>query len=134
MIDARALAAFRILLGLVAFVNTVNILGIFDYVLTDEYTLLPLRFGLQVWPESSSFSLFFLGGGNFVGALLLLISLIFSICLTIGWHTRKSSFVCWLISRSFVSAAPLFDYPGVKLLNNFLFLACFADLDLFYSI
>lgn len=130
-IDLRALAAFRIGLGVLLLVD----LALRSRSLTAFYTddgVLPRRAFLLDY--STSHSLHALTGEPWAAALLFAVAGAFALALLVGYRTRLVTLVSWLLLLSLHARNPMLLNSGDSLLRMLLFWSVFLPLGARWSV
>lgn len=127
-IDTRALAAFRICLGLVLLVDTLHRCGDLVAFYSDTGVLpradLHALFLLSDW----HWSLHLLAGSARGQAVFFGVAAIAAIAFTVGYRTRLATVVSWVLLASLHARNPLIVYGGDHLLRMLLFWSLFLPL------
>jgi len=131
-VDVRSLAAMRIVLGaLLAYDVTAR-----AWHLTPHYTdagVWPVPYAADlVFPYS--FSVHFASGGWLCSAALFVVHALAAVALALGFHSRASAVVCWLLTTSLHNRNPMVLAGGDHLLRLLLLLAVFLPVGRCYSI
>ena len=117
-LDLRSLALLRICVGLLI---CLDILSRSRYLLA-HYTdqgVIPREELLHM--EPLKFSLYLAGGGAVYVGFLFLVTLALGVALTLGFHTRVSTFLCWFLMLSLHFRNPVVLNSGDVLLRMLLF-------------
>ena len=126
-IDLRALAAFRVVIGLIVLVDLV----IRATALGAHYTdsgVLPRAFYFAYYPDSWALSLHLLSGSLWWQAALFVVAAIVALAFIVGYHTRVATFALWLLTLSLHTRNPLVLNGGDWLLLNLLLWSLFLPL------
>ena len=75
-----------------------------------------------------------INGSAFFALIVALIGLITSLFLIIGWRTKISLFVTWVVIMSFHARFPLVNHGGDNLLRMILFWSFFLPINSYYSV
>lgn len=110
-VDYRALALFRISVGLVLFIDLLFRLSEV-YSLYSDSGVLPRSFFLYLYTNESLISAHLISGSWIVTGLLILVQIYFSITLIIGHRTRLSTFLSWILLISLHLRNPLVNNGG----------------------
>lgn len=133
-LDLRSLALTRVLLGLLAFYDLSRRLfeiGAFfndNGILTRAQVIEQLEINYRM-------TLLSLNGSYSFALILLLIGLVGTIFMTIGWRTRIATFLVWIVTISFQARFPeAATTGGDMLLRIFLFWSLFLPMNAYYSV
>lgn len=130
--DVRSLALFRIILGLLVFFDLLKRF----YVLEDLYSdtgAFPREAAVQFHSEWF-FCLNFLNGTKEFQILLLCVGIIFAFCLMLGYKTKLSTTILWILIISIQNRNTLIEYIGDIVLRLILFWSMFLPLSTCFSI
>ena len=130
-IDPRALAAFRISLGVLLLVDLLRRARLLEAFYTDA-GVLPREALFADY--SSAYSLHALSGEPWVQGLLFLVAGGFALALVCGYHTRVAALVSWLLLISLHIRNPMVLNAGDILLRMLLFWGLFLPLGARWSI
>jgi|GEM_PF-253551 len=97
-IDLRSLALFRIGLGIMMLVSLSTFWGEVGLFLTD-YGVFPRRMAIE-GPGSRSISLMMAGGGLGFAVTMLSLTALCAVALILGYYTRVTTVLCWLLMSS----------------------------------
>ncbi len=133
-IDPRALAAFRIGLGVVILLDLLllRVPGIVPFY-TDA-GVLPRSALAEVYPAFASASIHALSGSMWVQAVLFAVAGIVAVSLSLGYRTRLATFVSFVLLASLQARNPYVLNGGDTILTSFLFLGLFLPLGARWSI
>lgn len=126
-IDARALAAFRIYVGLLLCADLLLRARNLRAFYTDA-GVLPRDVHTELYPTLSRVSLHTLSGATWWQALLFGVAFVFALSLAIGYRTRLSAAVSWLLLASLQARNYYVLNGGDTVLLVVLFVACFLPL------
>ncbi len=132
-IDARALSIFRIFIGLILFFD----LFVRVFAFTAHYTdfgVMPLSFYFNTYAQESWWSIHTLSSSVYYQIFLFSISFIFSIFLILGYQTKLSTIMSWVLLISLHSRNPAVLQGGDVMLRVLLFWAMFLPLNIRYSL
>ena len=132
-IDARALSVFRIFIGLILFFD----LFVRIFAFTAHYTdlgVMPLSFYFNTYAGESWWSIHTLSSSEYYQIFLFSISFIFSIFLILGYQTKLSTIMSWILLISLHSRNPAVLQGGDVMLRVLLFWAMFLPLNIRYSL
>jgi len=132
-IDVRALALFRITIGLLLLCDLFN-RGLHLEAFYTDLGVLPRGPYLSEFANASHWSLHLFSGEFYWQALLFIIHAIFALSLTLGYQTRISCFVCWVLLVSLHSRNPVVLQGGDVLFRQLYFFAIFLPLNVRFSI
>jgi hypothetical protein len=141
--DLRSLATFRIVLGVLVLadlaIRSADIVAHYtDAGVMPRVALEPpdLRLFPQAVPMMSpwTFSLNTLSGGLLLQALIFVVGAVAAVALLIGYRTRVSSVVVWVVLLSIQQRNPLILTSGDILLRMLLFWAMFLPLGAIWSV
>ncbi len=126
-IDLRALAAFRVAIGMIVLVDLV----IRATALGAHYSdsgVLPRAFYFAYYPYSWALSLHLLSGSLWWQAVLFTVAAGAALAFIAGYRTRQATFVVWLLTLSLHTRNPLVLNGGDWLLLNLLLWSLFLPL------
>lgn len=126
-IDARGLAAFRIALGCLLGYDLLLRVGDLRAFYTDS-GVLPRAVNAALYPTLSELSLHGLSGELWVQALLFVVAGVFAALLTVGYRTRLSATVSWILLASLQLRNYLVLNGGDTVLLVVLFVGLFLPL------
>lgn len=126
-IDPRSLHAFRISLGIVLLVDVIVRATSLDAHYTDTGAL-PSALVAQGYEGTWRWSLHFISGTFAFQSFLFAIGGLAAVCLTIGFHSRIATVVCWVWWASVQVRTPLLQNGGDDLLRMLLFWSMFLPL------
>lgn len=132
-IDARALSIFRIFIGLILFFD----LFVRVFAFTAHYTdfgVMPLNFYFTTYVGETWWSIHTLSSSVYYQIFLFSISFIFSIFLILGYQTKLSTILSWVLLISLHSRNPAVLQGGDVMLRVLLFWAMFLPLNIRYSL
>src|SRR5688572_17145385 len=132
-IDVRSLAALRIGLALLLFVDLVQRSGDLVAHYTD-FGLLPRADLLQLSPSRWLVSLHLISGVWQVQALLFVVAGVCALALLVGYRTRTATALSWLLFTSINTRNPLLVLGADVLIRVVLFWAMFLPLGARYSV
>ena len=126
-IDVRSLAVLRIILALL-------VLGDLGYRAGDLVTfysddgVLPASLWNQIYPVSLRWSIHLLNGSELYQSLMFLLSIVFALCLLVGFETRVAAILSWLFLSSLHNRNPMVLNGGDTYLRVVLFFSLFLPL------
>jgi len=132
-IDSRSLSFFRIGLALLVLYDLI----VRSTALTAHYTdfgILPRTALFEKFPDFAPLSFHFLNGSSFFQALLFLLTGLAAFSLLLGFRTRGSTLVTWILVLSLHNRNPMILQRGDILLRMFLFWALFLPLGSRFSV
>jgi hypothetical protein len=127
--DLRSLALFRVLLGIMLLVDTVDRLGDVRAFYSDD-GILP-RTAITGTQPMSIHHLF---GGEWWPTSLLLVNMVFALMVVVGWRTSVAVFICWFLQISIQARFPPAMQGGDQMFRMMLFWSIFLPLGAFWSI
>lgn len=131
-LDLRSLALFRFALGAVLFVDTLRRLADVTAFYTD-LGVMPRAWAVEtggLW----RLSLHLANGETWFQTLLILAQALAALALALGWRTRPSTFVAWLLTVSICNRNPLVLIGGDYLMCCLLFWSLFLPLAARWSV
>lgn len=132
-IDLRALAIFRICLGVILIFELLNYMVDLKVFFGDE-GFLPRFLVMQEFPNIWNFSIHMVSGRVEVQAVLFILALIATFCFLVGYHTRLVTFYLWF----FILSAQVRNYLVFNIYDYFehllLFWCNFLPLGACYSV
>lgn len=132
-IDARSLGIFRISIGLLLVIDLIIRLSSLEAHYTD-IGVVPRTLIYSHAEQSIHLSLHLLSGSIIWQGLLFFIALVASICLTVGYRTRLSTIICWVLTLSLHVRNPFVNNLGDWLLLDLLFWGMFLPLGARFSV
>lgn len=133
-LDLRSLALARILLGILAFYDISRRIPDLHDFFTDA-GIMPRWILLEQFQIDWKMSLLYLNGSYWWALLLAVVGLIATVTFTLGWRTRISNALMWIIIISFQQRFPeAATSGGDMLLRIFLFYSLFLPMSARYSI
>ena len=131
-IDKRALAVFRIGMGLCVFYDLLARWSNIEAFYTDR-GVLPRSVVIESFLSPESFSLYLLNGTEVWAKLLFVLTAVAALSFTLGYRTRLSGFVLWVLIRSLHVRNPLILYGVDAYIDVFLFWSLFLPLGAVWS-
>jgi hypothetical protein len=131
-IDPRALAIFRIGLGLLVLWDQLHALRSVEAFYTDA-GVLP-RVDLLAQLKSARWSLHLLSGSTEVQVLLILTACLAAVALVLGYQTRRALFITWLLTASLQARNPGVLYGADTVLRVLQFWCLFLPLGSRWSV
>ncbi|MDZ4699565.1 MAG: HTTM domain-containing protein [Rhodothermales bacterium] len=132
-IDFRALAAFRVAIGLIVLVDLAVRATAFSAHYSDA-GVLPRAFYFAYYPDTWALSLHLLSGSLWWQAALFVAAAITTLAYMAGYHTRVASCALWLLTLSLHTRNPLVLNGGDWLLLNLLLWSLFLPLGARWSL
>ena len=133
-LDLRSLALARILLGILAFYDFFRRIPDLNDFFTDA-GIMPRWILLEQFQIDWKMSLLYLNGSYSWALLVLVVGLIATITFTLGWRTRISNAILWIVMVSFQQRFPEASTSGGDMLFRiFLFYSFFLPMNARYSI
>lgn len=134
MTDLRSLGVARILFAILFITDMLNRLsdfnahyskdGIFPIYFAERFSFLALRnFAIENDPQN--ISLYFLTDSNIWQLFLMLLTLVGGVSLLVGYKTRLSSLICWVLVLSLQNRVSILYYPGDYVLRMGLLMGVF---------
>ncbi|GAB7019961.1 HTTM domain-containing protein [Halostagnicola bangensis] len=133
-IDPRALAAFRIALGIVILLDLLLLRVPGTVPFYTDAGVLPRSALAEVYPAFTSASIHALSGSMWVQAVLFAVAGLFAVSLSLGYRTRLATFVSFVLLASLQTRNPYVLNGGDTILTSFLFLGLFLPLGTRWSI
>ena len=130
-IDRRALAAFRVGLGVVVLVDLITRSTDFVAFYTDEGVLPPSYLASE---PVSSLSVHFVSGGFRFQAFLFAVTALFAVLLVVGYRTRLATLASFVLVASLQEYNPYVLNAGDSLLRWYLFFGIFLPLGARWSL
>jgi hypothetical protein len=127
VLDLRALGLFRISLGLCLIIDFLDRLKDVEVFYSSQGMVYPSLFSGNVF-SNNTFSLNFLSGDASFQTTLLILGLIFSILFTIGYFTKISTIVLWILIVSVQNLNGLILQGGDDYIRLLMFWAMFLPL------
>jgi predicted DCC family thiol-disulfide oxidoreductase YuxK len=131
-IDYRTLALFRICLGAIILVDILLRSRDFTAFFTDQ-GIIPRQLALNWWPDNATMSLYFINGGAFFNAALVLITVILAIAVMVGYRTRLAVVLSWILIVSLHQRSSILSHGGDDLVRLLLFWSMFLPLGARFS-
>lgn len=132
-IDLRALAAVRVFIGLIIIVDFIDRLKDVEIFYTNQ-GIIPLSRFIEFDIASSSFSLNALNGNEWFQVLLFIAAIIFAILLIIGYKTKFSLLMCWILVLSVQMRNTILLQGGDDYLRIILFWLLFLPVERKFSV
>lgn len=132
-IDLRSLAAFRIGLGALIFWDQLHALFNVRLFYSDD-GVLPRTLLRQAFPQGSQWSLHLLGGSVLFESLLILAAMLAACSVVLGWRTRWSLLIAWLLTISLHTRNPAVLYGADTVLRMMAFWCLFLPVNARWSI
>lgn len=132
-IDLRALALFRIFLGMSALYKIIDSSFWLESMFSDHGPL-PRSIVMDYLQVPFRWSLFYVSGTTVFATLLFIIAFVFCCFLIFGYRTRLSSAVLWVFFLSLNTRNPLINTGGEDLLRTMLFWSMFLPLGAKYAL
>ena len=132
-IDARALAAFRIAVGLLLFADLLLRARSLRAFYTDA-GVLPRSVLAELYPGFARLSLHAVSGSVAVQALLFAVAGAAALALAVGYRTRTATVVSWLLLVSLHARNPVVLNGGDSMLQRLLFWSMFLPLGARWSV
>jgi len=132
-IDSRAIGIFRICLASILIIDLI----VRSFSLIAHYTdfgTLPLNFYFNTYQDTGWFSVHLLNGSILFQSILFVIAGLFAVTLLLGYKTRISAIISWILLISIHSRNPTILQGGDIMLRVLLFWAMFIPLNIRYSI
>lgn len=127
-LDVRSLSLFRILLAVTLILDTLNRIYRVPEFYSDHGIVPRELVNLGQFDSVYHFQLMFLSGNEWFSYLFLGILLVCSVLLLIGFKTRITTFICWLLLCSVIIRDPLTTHAGDTLLIVLLLWSLFLPL------
>lgn len=128
-LDRRSLAAFRVLLGLMLFLDALTRLSSVEMLYTDSGALPRVDLILNAWePWYAYFSLHTQSGGAFFQSAALLGQAGLALCVMLGVGTRLALWLLWFLLTSLLVRNPMVVNGGDKMILNVILWASFLPL------
>lgn len=133
-IDPRALAAFRIAVGLLVFVDLLvyRLPGVEPFYTDDG--VFPRSALAETYPAFETVSIHALSGSSWFQYLLFALAAVFALSLLVGYRTRLAAAVSFLLLASMQARNPLVLNGGDTILLSVLFLSLFLPLERRWSL
>ena len=132
-VDTRALAAFRVILGLVILVDLTMRARDIRVFYTDS-GVLPRETLAELFPGLASFSLHALSGALWAQLSLLSVSVLFAVALLVGYRSRIAAFVSFVLLVSLYVRNPFVLNGGDTMLLVFLLLGSMLPIGARWSV
>jgi hypothetical protein len=132
-LDKRSLAFFRVTLGLIVLCDLFSKLPLLKVFHSDQGVLLR-QTQIEFSPVSSKFSLFFISGEPWFAGILFLTSIFFALTFTLGYKTKLSTIICWVLAISIQSRNNLILSSADTLLRLMLLWSVFLPVGARFSI
>lgn len=132
-LDLRSLALFRILLGLCLFIDLSYRLP-FVYDFYSDHGVLPRDVLISKFMNIWETSLFLLSGQTVMITVLMLVAIVSSLALMVGFYTRVAAFICWLIVISMHTRNGVVLHGGDDVFRVMLFWFQFAPVSACFSV
>jgi hypothetical protein len=132
-IDVRALAIFRILMGLILLLDIINRIKLTPAFNSDTGILPRHMVDLGAFEYAYHFQIMFVNGGEWFSYLYFSLMLLLGVMLLIGYKTKLITILCWLFFCSIIVRDPLTRHAGDILFIVLLFWSIFLPLGKVYS-
>src|SRR6187551_2718199 len=132
-LDTRSLAAFRIAFGIIVVLDVANRIPDLVVHYTDAGAL-PRSAIADHIGRAEHISLHMASGSAGWIAFLFAIHLVAGLALSVGWHTRLATAVCWVLTVSLHNRNPLVLHSGDVIIRQMLFWSLFLPLGARWSI
>ncbi len=131
--DVSVICIFRVLIGLICILNSLNYIVSFDFFYSEDSVLSRELFEQKY--ADGFLNLFDYSWQLDISPLILgYLSLLFSIFLFIGFRTRRSALACFIFVQAFCLRNPLTAFGFDDILRNFLFILSFSSGGAKYSV
>lgn len=133
-LDYRSLALFRVILGLYLVLDARLRFYFVPYLYSDQSIIPRELVDLDQFSQMYHFQLLFISGSEWYSFAFFSVLMICGVFLLIGYKTRVSTFLCWLLYSSVVIRDPLTTHAADTLLILLLFWGLFLPLSKNFSI
>ncbi len=132
-IDLRSLGLFRFFLGIVLIFDFFNRFGLVEAFYNDD-GIIDRAYLIENIAINWKFTLLNLNGTSLFAHLLAFIGVIFSVLFTIGFRTKFSAIIAWVLLYSFQNRFPMINHGGDNLLRLLLFFSILLPVQARFSI
>ena len=132
-IDYRTLGVFRVLIAIIVVVDIFLRCRDFSAFFTEQ-GIIPRNYAINWFSGNSTYSLYFINGGEIFSALLVILTLFFAVLLFFGYKTKLSTIMMFVMIHSLQMRCTILNSSGDDLLRVLLFWSIFLPLGKCFSV